>query len=107
MAARGTRAAAGLQRQRDATSSGNRQIQLLRAKTPNPSRANRPRRPIHRRSLAFRQRPLFDQHHTRPAPRAKLHAGRFLRDEKASSGLALKPTYLSALLTEQIAHYVH
>jgi hypothetical protein len=77
---------------------------LLRA---NPSRANRPRRPIHRRSLAFRQRPLFDQHHTRPAPRAKLHAGRFLRDEKASSGLALKPTDLSALLTEQIAHYVH
>jgi len=36
----------------------------------------------------------------RSAPRAKLHAGRFLRDEKASSGLALKPTDLSALLTE-------
>jgi len=29
---------------------------------------------------------------------------RLLRDEKASSGLALKPTDLSALLTEQIAH---
>jgi hypothetical protein len=27
-----------------------------------------------------------------------------LRDEKALSGLALKPTDLSALLTEQIAH---
>jgi hypothetical protein len=31
--------------------------------------------------------------------------GLFLRDEKASSGLALKPTDLSALLTEQIAHF--
>jgi hypothetical protein len=45
-----------------------------------------------------------DQHHARPAPRAKLHAGRFLRDEKASSGLALKPTDLPSLLTEQLAH---
>jgi hypothetical protein len=34
----------------------------------------------------------------------KLHAGRFLRDEKASSGLPLQPTDLSALPTEQIAH---
>jgi hypothetical protein len=31
-------------------------------------------------------RPLFDQHHTRPAPGAKLHAVRLGRDEKASSG---------------------
>ena len=60
---------------------------IVAAKTPNPSRANRPRRPIHRRSLAFRQRPLFDQHYTRPAPCAKLHAVRLRRDEKASSGL--------------------
>jgi len=66
--------------------------------------ANRPRRPIHR---AFRQRPFFDQHHTRPAPCAKLHAVRLRRDEKASSGLALKPTDLPSLLTEQIAHFVH
>jgi hypothetical protein len=80
---------------------------IVAANTPNPSRANRSRRPIHRRSLAFRQRPLFDQHHTRPAPGAKLHAVRLGRDEKASSGLALKPTDLSALLTEQIAHFVH
>jgi hypothetical protein len=36
------------QRQRDATLSGNRQIQFVAAKTPNPSRANRPRRPIYR-----------------------------------------------------------
>jgi hypothetical protein len=43
---------------------------------------------------------VFRQHQARPAPRAKLHAGRFLRDEKASSGLAVKPTDLSALLTE-------
>jgi hypothetical protein len=35
---------------------------------------------------------------------ALARTGRFLRDEKASSGLALKPTDLSALLTEQIAH---
>ena len=73
------------------------------SKTPNPSCANRPRRAIHRRSLAFRQRPFFDQHHTRPAPRAELHAVRLRRDEKASSGLALKPTDLPSLLTEQIA----
>ena|SRR6476659_2401306 len=64
--------------------------------------ANRPRRPIHR---AFRQRPFFDQHHTRPAPCAKLHAVRLRSDEKASSGMALKPTDLSALLTEQIFHF--
>jgi len=37
--------------------------------------------------------------------RAKLHAGRFLRDEKASSGLPLQPTDLPSLLTEQIAHF--
>jgi hypothetical protein len=30
----------------------------------------------------------LDRHHARPAPRAKLHAGGFLRDEKASSGHA-------------------
>jgi hypothetical protein len=40
------------------------------------------------------------QHHV-----PSLHAGRFLRDEKASSGLPLQPTDLSALLTEQIAHF--
>jgi len=57
--------------------------------TPDPPRTNRPRSSIHRWSLGFRQRPFFDQHHARPAPRAKLHAGRFLRDEKASRGLAL------------------
>src|SRR5262249_62020445 len=55
--------------------------------------------------FGFRQRPFFDQHHARPAPRAKLHAGRFLRDEKASSGLPLQPTDLPSLLTEQIAHF--
>jgi hypothetical protein len=80
---------------------------IVVTKTPNPSRANRSCRPIHRRSLAFRQRPLFDQHHTRSAPGAKLHAVRLRRDEKASSGLALKPTDLPSLLTEQIAHFVH
>ena len=69
-------------------------------KMPNPSRANRSCRPIHRRSLAFRQRPLFDQHHTRPAPRGV----RLPCDEKASSGLPLQPTDLPLLLTEQIAH---
>jgi hypothetical protein len=43
------------------------------------------------------------QHHV-----PNLHAGRFLRDEKASSGLPLQPTDLSALPTEQIAPiYVH
>ena len=76
---------------------------IIASKTP--PRANRPRRPIHRRSLAFRQRPFFDQHHTRPAPGAKLHAVRLGRDEKASSGLSLKPTDLPSLLTEQRAHF--
>ena len=77
---------------------------IIATKTPNPSCANRPRRPIHRRPLGFRQRPFFDQHYTRPAPRAKLHAIRLPRDEKASSSLAPKPANLSALLTEQIPH---
>jgi hypothetical protein len=61
----------------------------------------------YRAALAFRQGPLFDKHHTRPAPGAKLHAVRLRCDEKAPSGLALKPTDLWALLTEQIAHFVH
>jgi hypothetical protein len=34
---------------------------------------------------------------------ARRYGVRLLRDEKASSSLALKPTDLSALLTEQIA----
>jgi hypothetical protein len=53
----------------------------------------------------LRLHPARDQHHARPAPRAELHAGRFLRDEKASSGLPLQPTDLPSLLTEQIAHF--
>jgi hypothetical protein len=92
------------QRQRAATSSGNRQIQLSRP-TRRTRRApnDRAARFIDDRSDSVSGR--FSISTTRrPAPRAKLHAGRFLRDEKASSGLALKPTDLSALLTEQIAH---
>ena len=62
---------------------------IIAPNAPNPLCANRPRRAIHRRSLAFRQRPLFDQHYTRPAPCAQLHAVRLRHDEKTSSGLAL------------------
>ena len=78
---------------------------IVAAKTPTPSCANRPRRPVHQGSLAFCQRSLFDQHHTRPAPRAELRAVHLPRDEKASSGLPLQPTDLPSLLTEQIAHF--
>jgi hypothetical protein len=50
-------------------------------------------------------RQTFVRAANRPAPRAKLNVGRFVRDEKVSSGLPLQPTDLSALLTEQIAHF--
>ena len=62
------------------------------------------RRLKQRGAVAFADPSRFDKHHTRPAPGAKLHAVRLRCDEKAPSGLALKPTDLSALLTEQIAH---
>jgi hypothetical protein len=93
------------QRQRDATSSGNRQVQLLRPRrrirrAPN----DRAARFIDDRSDSVSGRFSISttrgQHHV---PSSTLSAS--WRDEKASSGLALKPTDLSALLTEQIAHF--
>jgi hypothetical protein len=53
-------------------------------------------------ALAYREHSLayIDQEKA-----AKLHAGRFLCGEKASSGLPLQPTDLPSLPTEEIAHF--
>jgi len=85
-----------------AAPSGNCQIQLLR---PRRRRAptDRAARFIEDRSHSVSGRfsisTTRSQHHV-----PELRAVRLPRDEKASSGLPLQPTDLSALLTEQIAH---
>jgi hypothetical protein len=91
------------QHQRDATSSGNRQIQLLwprrrtrRAPTDRAARFIDDR--SHSVSGRFSISTTRGQHHV---PSSTLSASCVTR---ASSGLPLQPTDLSALLTEQIAH---
>ena len=92
------------QRQRDATSFGNRQIQLLRPRRrTRRAPTDRAARFIDDRSHSVSGRFSISttrgQHHV---PSSTLDA---LRDEKASSGLPLQPTDLPSLLTEQIAHF--